>query len=323
MWRGAAQWLGWMLGHRQRKHQKRVENREVQEASRRRGDPEAPPRVGHRCATCARKSADQMWPSAAQHNTLVRQADTFGITPRSALTAWHPRSDGSRRGWRHDAKHQFIPFKGLNCQGVGPALLPDGDPGSRRREDAANPGRRNAGRVQRVGGLAGMRAVNRHEQAPRRLRIVEELHSVGVDIPGKFGRRRQSAGCSYALPRHVAVDERQHPWQERNGGGFDFERTSGSPPTISDAWPMSPKPVTSVHACTTPAGRLCRASAARRLSVIIERIAAAAASAGARSNLTAVEMIPVPRALVRKSSSPACAPAFDQMADVSTSPVMA
>jgi hypothetical protein len=46
MWRGAAQWLGWMLGHRQRKHQKRVENREVQEASRRRGDPEAPPREG-------------------------------------------------------------------------------------------------------------------------------------------------------------------------------------------------------------------------------------------------------------------------------------
>ena len=132
--------------------------------------------------------------------------------------------------------------------------------------------------------------------------------------PAKCWRRRRSAGRWYALrPAHCPARARARPAGAESAAASisSVQRLAAA---ISDAWPIRPKPVTSVHACTTPAGRLCSASAATRFSVIIERIAAAAASAGARSNLSAVEMMPVPRALVRSSSSPACAPAFDQTA---------
>ncbi len=179
-------------------------------------------RVWPPCPACARVPADRMWPSAAQQNTWPSKPTPFGITRGS-----HPQSDGSRRGWRHDAKHQFIPFKWLNCQGAG-RRLPDRDPGSRRRQYPANPGRRNAGGVQRVGGLAGVCAVDGDEQAPRGLRVIEELHEIRVDVLRNSGVAAKVLDVGTSSTRHVALDERLHPRQQRDGRRLRFRACTGS-----------------------------------------------------------------------------------------------
>ena len=84
MWRGAAQWLGWMLESSSRKHQKRVENREGQEASR---------------SNVAVSSTTQHPGPASghfrDHTTLGTHGGTHGRTA--------PAVDGA-----DDAKHQFL-----------------------------------------------------------------------------------------------------------------------------------------------------------------------------------------------------------------------
>ena len=92
---------------------------------------------------------------------------------------------------------------------------------------------------------------------------------------------------------------------------------------ISVAWPTRPNPVTSVHACTWPAGSARIASAAARLSAVIDRTAAWTAASGARPALMAVPTMPVPMAFVRNSTSPGFAPAFESTRAGSISPVTA
>src|ERR1039458_8305144 len=76
---------------------------------------------------------------------------------------------------------------------------------------------------------------------------------------------------------------------------------------ISRACPISPKPVTSVHPCTSYASI---ASHALRLSVSIEAMDAATSPSRAMPRFRAVEITPVPSRLVNISASPARAPAF-------------
>ena len=85
--------------------------------------------------------------------------------------------------------------------------------------------------------------------------------------------------------------------------------------------PIRPKPVTSVIACTpsTPA----TTSAARRLSVVMERMASATHAGSAFPCFKAVVMTPVPMALVRMRSSPCRAAAFVSTRSGSIRPVTA
>src|ERR1039458_53028 len=76
---------------------------------------------------------------------------------------------------------------------------------------------------------------------------------------------------------------------------------------ISRACPISPKPVTSVHPCTSYASI---ASHALRLSVSIEAMDPATSPSRAMPRFRAVEITPVPSRLVNISASPARAPAF-------------
>ena len=76
---------------------------------------------------------------------------------------------------------------------------------------------------------------------------------------------------------------------------------------ISRAWPRKPKPVTSVHPCTSNCSM---ASQAARFSVSIEAVAASTHAGCAMPRFSAVPITPVPIALVKTSASPARAPLF-------------
>ena len=180
------------------------------------------------CATrapaCARVPADRMWPSAAQQNTWPSKRTPFGIT-RGVPPQ---QSDGSRRGRRHDAKHQFIPFKWLNCQGAWGAYLT-----VTRRPSAAAPGqsgpperRRRAGRWppgRRVG------AVDGNEQAARGLRVIEELHELRVDV--RRNARVAAESAARWSVRRPARCPRPAPGRPAAAGPprLRFRACSGSP----------------------------------------------------------------------------------------------
>src|SRR5262249_9414353 len=65
------------------------------------------------------------------------------------------------------------------------------------------------------------------------------------------------------------------------------------------------------------------ASAAARFNVRIDRVAASANAAGARSNLIAVPTMPVPSGLVRNNTSPGRAPALESTRAGSIAPATA
>ncbi len=94
------------------------------------------------------------------------------------------------------------------------------------------------------------------------------------------------------------------------------------PSAISVEWPTSPKPVTSVQACTA-SPNVVSASAARLFSVVIDRTAAATSGSGARLFLIAVPQMPVPSGFVRINRSPTRAPALVHTRSASTRPVTA
>ena len=227
MWRGAAQWHGWMLGHRQRKHQKRVENREVQEASRRRGDPEAPPREG--TVGDLRPEVSRSKCGRQQHNTTPWSGKR---TRSGSHHAWHSRlgTHGRTVPAVDGATMQNINLyhSTAECQGVGPALLPDGDPGSRRRDDPADPGGLDARRLQ-SGTTRESRDVDGDEQPTRRLRIVEQLHEVGVEVPRKRGVAAEVLRVRSARPRNVPVTSSRASG-EAGPAAASISTCSGSPP---------------------------------------------------------------------------------------------
>ena len=79
------------------------------------------------------------------------------------------------------------------------------------------------------------------------------------------------------------------------------------PAAISDAWPRKEKPVTSVQAWTRK-GTM--ASRADLLSVVMSRWASCLPSSDRSSAFCAVVRMPMPRGLVRNSTSPGFAPEF-------------
>ncbi len=89
---------------------------------------------------------------------------------------------------------------------------------------------------------------------------------------------------------------------------------------ISQACPISEKPVTSVAAW---ASRPSSASAAYLLRQIMESVATLTPASSKSCALKAVVRTPVPSAFVSTSASPACAPALASMRSSSTKPVTA
>ena len=105
--------------------------------------------------------------------------------------------------------------------------------------------------------------------------------------------------------------------------GTSAARTSSVTPlasAISQPWPMSEKPVTSVAAC---ASRSARASAAALLSVTIESVATLSPASSSSPALWAVVRMPVPSAFVSTSASPSRAPALASIRASGTKPVTA
>ena len=151
--------------------------------------------------------------------------------------------------------------------------------------------------------------------------------TIGVDRARPRPRRRAPKCCWLVRPPPgtLPLDQRR---ARPSAAGPPPRRSPASTPlavAISVAWPIRPKPVTSVQAWTV-AGRQRRAAprAAARFSVHHRRDRRVRRPpAGARSNLIAVAMTPVPIGLVRNSTSPGRAPALVQIRAGSTSPVTA
>ena len=162
----------------------------------------------------------------------------------------------------------------------------------------------------------------REQQPAGGLRVEQQVDEVGLDPGARPRRRRQSASRLVRPPPGMLPRTSARAPSRSGTRPASISSEHRSPPPSPTHGPIRPNPVTSVHACTAPPAAA-RAPRGRPVQRRHRRTAPSTAPAGARSNLSAVAMTPVPIGLVRISTSPGDGAGIGQTRAGSISPVTA